>query len=104
MSLIGELTDFANPGSYGTTVNGRPLLVVNIQGEFYVFENRCPHTQETLDPMGGSVASEDGLLLKCQRHAAEFIATTGECVGGPCLGEALQPVAFTQAPDALYLD
>jgi nitrite reductase/ring-hydroxylating ferredoxin subunit len=104
MSLIGELTEFSTPGSYGVNVNGRPLLVVNARGEYFVFENRCPHTQETLDPMGGSVASEDGLLLQCQRHAAQFIATTGECVGGPCLGEQLAPVPFTLAPDALYLD
>jgi nitrite reductase/ring-hydroxylating ferredoxin subunit len=104
MSLIGEVAQFSQPGSYGVTVNGRQLLVVNVQGDFFVFENRCPHTQETLDPMGGSVASDDGLLLQCQRHAAQFIAKTGECVGGPCLGEQLEPVAFTQAPEALYLD
>ena len=104
MSRIGLLTEFSTPGSYGVVVNGRPLLVVNNQGSFFVYENRCPHTGETLDPMGGSVATEDGLLLQCQRHAAQFIPQSGECVAGPCQGEALVAAAFTLTPDSLYLD
>jgi nitrite reductase/ring-hydroxylating ferredoxin subunit len=104
MSKIGDVAQFSEEGSYGVSINGRELLVVKNQGDFFVYENRCPHTNETLNPTGGSVATDDGLLLQCQRHAAQFVPQTGECVGGPCLGEQLEPVPFTLAPDALYLD
>ncbi|MCR9106709.1 MAG: Rieske 2Fe-2S domain-containing protein [Gammaproteobacteria bacterium] len=104
MSEIGTLADFPHNGSYSTTVEGRSLLVVR-QGEtFFVYENSCPHTRETLDPMGGSVLSDDGLLLHCQRHAAQFHPQTGECIGGPCLGEFLTALPVVVSRDVLYLD
>jgi nitrite reductase/ring-hydroxylating ferredoxin subunit len=104
MTKIAETEKFAANGSYAVAIDGRSLLVIKHGDEYRAFENRCPHTGDTLDPMGGSVASEDGLLLECQRHAAQFIATTGECVGGPCLGESLTPVPVLVSQGALYLD
>ena len=67
-------------------------MVLRRDREIVIFRNSCPHTRESLDPMGGSVASDDGQLIHCQRHAAVFLASTGECVGGPCQGESLDPV------------
>ncbi|MEM9256560.1 MAG: Rieske 2Fe-2S domain-containing protein [Pseudomonadota bacterium] len=104
MSLIGKLDDYPDNGSHNIVVDQRPLLLVRRGDAVFLYENRCPHTGETLDPMGGSVASPDGLLLTCQRHAAEFITDSGECVGGACQGEYLQAVAFTLSNNELYLD
>lgn len=104
MSHIGNTGDFPDNSATGVQVAGHELLVVRRAGEFFVYRNLCPHTRETLDPMGGSVASEDGLLLRCQRHAAEFLSDTGECVAGPCQGERLEPVPFTVGGGDLYLD
>jgi nitrite reductase/ring-hydroxylating ferredoxin subunit len=86
------------------TVEGRALILVDRGGELYAYENNCPHANETLDPMGGSISSHDGLLLRCQRHAAEFLADTGECVSGPCLGESLTAVAVLAVGGDIYLD
>ncbi|MCB1705495.1 MAG: Rieske 2Fe-2S domain-containing protein [Halioglobus sp.] len=104
MSLIGNLDDFPDNSAHGIHSGGRALLIVRSNTQLYVYENLCPHTRETLDPEGGSVASSDGLLIQCQRHAANFIAQTGECVGGPCLGESLNPVPFTLSGGDIYLD
>jgi len=86
------------------TVDGRALILVDRGGELYAYENNCPHANETLDPMGGSISSDDGVLLRCQRHAAEFLADSGECVSGPCLGESLTPVAILVVDNQIYLD
>ena len=86
------------------TLEGRSLLLVNSGGELFLYENNCPHTRETLDPMGGSTSDETGSLIHCQRHAAEFLASSGECVAGPCMGEFLTPVAFTAVNGEIYLD
>lgn len=104
MSLIGNIEDFPDNDTRSIEVGPLPLLVVKRGGELFIYENNCPHTRETLDPMGGPVISPDGLLLHCQRHSAEFITETGECVSGPCLGERLNPVAFTLSNGDIYLD
>ena len=39
------------------------LLVLRRDREIVIFRNSCPHTRESLDPMGGSVASADGQLI-----------------------------------------
>lgn len=98
------LDTLKNNTSCSIELEGRALLLVKAQGKLYLYENRCPHTGDSLDPMGDSVVSEDGQLMTCQRHAAQFIASTGECVGGPCQGEHMQPVAFTESGGQLYLD
>ncbi|MFK7828527.1 MAG: Rieske (2Fe-2S) protein [Congregibacter sp.] len=90
--------------SRSVTLDGRSLILVNRRGELFLFENNCPHAQETLDPLGGSISEACGDLIKCQRHGAEFLVQTGECVAGPCMGEFLTPVAFTQVGQELYLD
>jgi nitrite reductase/ring-hydroxylating ferredoxin subunit len=89
--------------SKSVTVEGRDLILVDCGGELFAYENNCPHASETLDPMGGSLSSEDGQLIRCQRHGAEFLAATGECVSGPCLGERLTPVAVIGVAGEVYL-
>ncbi len=104
MAHIGDTADFPGDGTYPVTLDGMPLLVVRRAEAFFVYMNRCPHTRESLDPMGGSVLSADGLLLECQRHAAQFITETGECVGGPCPGEFLEALPCIVSAGGLYLD
>ena len=90
--------------SCSVTVEGRNLILADSGGQLHAFENNCPHANESLDPMGGSVSSEDGVLLRCQRHGAEFLVTNGECVSGPCFGESLIPVAVIAVEGRVYLD
>ena len=104
MSRIGNIDDFDDNSTSSIQVDYLELLVVKRAGQLFLYENKCPHTQDSLDPMGGSVASSDGLLILCQRHAAEFITDTGECVAGPCQGENLNAVPFTLSNGDIYLD
>ncbi|MBN7795772.1 Rieske (2Fe-2S) protein [Parahaliea mediterranea] len=104
MSRIGHIDDFEDDSSASIQVDYLSLLVVKKAGELFLYENRCPHADDTLDPMGGSVASADAMLVVCQRHGAEFLSHNGECVAGPCLGESLRPVPFTLANGDIYLD
>lgn len=104
MSLIGHLGDFPDNSTRSIQSGDLAVLVVRRAGQLFLYENRCPHTRETLDPDGGSLATEDGLLIECQRHAAQFIAETGECVAGPCPGERLNAIPFTLSEGAIYLD
>lgn len=104
MSRIGHIDDFEDNASASIQVDFLELLVVKNAGELFLYENRCPHADAALDPMGGSVADPRAGLIHCQHHGAEFLVHSGECVAGPCLGESLRPVPFTLANGDIYLD
>ena len=54
--------------------------------------NICPHAGRRLDWAPGQfLKSKDGLLV-CAAHGASFELQGGECVAGPCRGEALRAV------------
>lgn len=103
MNPIASLDNLPDNDTQSISVGERSLLLVRAAGRLFIYENRCPHMRKTLDPDGGSLASGGGLLIQCQRHAAEFIANTGECVAGPCLGEALTTVPFTLTGNDVFL-
>jgi nitrite reductase/ring-hydroxylating ferredoxin subunit len=104
MSRIGNIHDFADNSTTSLSGESGDLLIFKRAEEVFIYQNKCPHTQETLDPQGGSLASADGLLLTCQRHGAQFLSHNGVCVGGPCQGESLPAVAFTLSNTDIYLD
>jgi len=57
-------------------VGGREILVVNVEGEFYAFENRCPHMGYPL-----YFGSLEGKVLTCGFHYAKFDVRTGKSLG-----------------------
>ncbi|CAE6811487.1 Rieske 2Fe-2S domain-containing protein [Paraburkholderia nemoris] len=63
-------------------VEGRSVVIFNIEGTVYAIDNSCPHN-------GASLASGqlDGHLLRCPAHGLRFDLVTG-CMhgaGGLCL-------------------
>jgi nitrite reductase/ring-hydroxylating ferredoxin subunit len=104
MSRIGNIDDFTDNSTTSVGVDSLYLLVFKRGEQLFIYENKCPHVLDTLDPEGGSLASSDGLLITCQRHGAQFLSHNGECVGGPCLGESLSSIAFTLSNGDIYLD
>jgi nitrite reductase/ring-hydroxylating ferredoxin subunit len=68
-------------------------FVVNVDGQCHAYVNRCAHAGTPLDWWPNEFLSEDGRLLVCATHGALFEPATGRCVGGPCGGGALYPLA-----------
>jgi len=76
-------------------VDGEPeSLVLHRSGdEVRAWLNICPHAGRRLDWAPGQfLKSKEGLLV-CAAHGATFETGGGECVAGPCRGEALRAVA-----------
>jgi len=65
-------------------VDGRPIAVFNVDGEFYAIDDVCTHD-------GGPLAEGDleGVEIRCPRHGARFDVRTGKAL---CL-PAFEPVA-----------
>ena len=58
-------------------VNGRSIVLFNVEGRLHAIDNSCPHN-------GASLASGrlDGTVLQCPAHGLRFDLTTG-CMPGP---------------------
>jgi nitrite reductase/ring-hydroxylating ferredoxin subunit len=79
-------------------------VILHRQGqEVRAWLNICPHAGRRLDWAPGQfLKSRDGLLV-CAVHGASFELGRGECVAGPCRGEALRPVAVEVRDGQVFL-
>ncbi len=57
-------------------VEGQEILLVNVEGEIYALENRCPHMGYPL-----YLGSLEGKVLICGFHYAKFDVITGKSLG-----------------------
>jgi nitrite reductase/ring-hydroxylating ferredoxin subunit len=73
---IAETHDIPKNNMRVFTVEGYEILVVNIEGEFYAFENRCPQMGYPL-----YLGSLEGKVLTCGFHYAKFDVSTGRPLG-----------------------
>jgi nitrite reductase/ring-hydroxylating ferredoxin subunit len=65
--------------------------------------NICPHAGRRLDWAPGQfLKSKDGLLV-CAAHGASFELQRGDCVAGPCRGEALRAVSVEVRDGQVWL-
>jgi nitrite reductase/ring-hydroxylating ferredoxin subunit len=64
-------------------------FLVNDQGSFHAYVNRCRHMSTPLDFVRDQFLSEDRQHLMCYTHGALYEPATGLCVAGPCKGEVL---------------
>lgn len=87
-----------SPGSHRAfTPDGRAVLVCNVDGEFYAFDDDCPHR-------GGSFADGtfDDTAIVCPLHGWKFDVTTGRGVDHP--DAALRRYPVVVRGDELLID
>jgi len=70
-------------------------FVVNHAGAFHAYVNRCCHIPMTMDWVENQFLTEDGAYIQCATHGALYEPASGECVGGPPLGQWLIAVPLT---------
>jgi 3-phenylpropionate/trans-cinnamate dioxygenase ferredoxin component len=71
-------TDVPAGGMIGVQVDGKKLLISNVDGKFYAINGICTH-------MGGDLSKgklEDGVVT-CPRHGSRFDVKTGKNLSGP---------------------
>ncbi|CAN5674171.1 non-heme iron oxygenase ferredoxin subunit [soil metagenome] len=80
LTAIGDLA----PGEVKQyTVEGRPVALCNVDGEFHAFEDICTHQFAHL-----TEGEFEGQVIKCPLHGATFDVKTGEAKTLP----AVKPV------------
>ena len=69
------------------------LFAVRKAGRVFVYVNACPHIGLPLEAMPDRFLDHRRQLVVCAVHGARFRIEDGMCLSGPCIGEALEPVA-----------
>ncbi|WP_207061380.1 Rieske 2Fe-2S domain-containing protein [Motiliproteus sp. SC1-56] len=80
--------------SRGLTLEGCALILVRQAGALHLYRNRCPHRGINLEWVPDRFLDADNNYIQCASHGALFTIATGECVYGPCQGQALTAVPF----------
>jgi nitrite reductase/ring-hydroxylating ferredoxin subunit len=90
-----------DPGGEGQDT----VIMVRRQGRFYAWRDACPHFGDT--PMAwrkDAYLNGDATKIVCAAHGAQFDIESGICTLGPCLGQALEPVAIVvTAEQEIYM-
>jgi nitrite reductase/ring-hydroxylating ferredoxin subunit len=97
---LSELPDGGSRG-FDPLGEGRDTMFVVRRGSvLHAYRDACPHIDGA--PMAwrkNAYLNAEGTRIVCFAHGAQFEITTGECTLGPCLGQALDPVAVTVDED-----
>jgi toluene monooxygenase system ferredoxin subunit len=75
---VSALDDLWSGEMRSTSVEGRRVLLVNIEGRVHAFEDRCAHQGVPLSQ--GRLAAG---VLTCGAHEWQYDAATGNCLN-PC--------------------
>lgn len=73
-----KTSEIMNNGCKRVEVNGQPVAIFNIDGEFYAIHDVCTHAEASL--CEGDVAGDE---VVCPLHFATFSIRTGQCTGPP---------------------
>ena len=76
--IIGEKTEIISGKMIKRSIDGRDILVANINGEYFATDDSCTHSGSSL-----SEGKLDGCTITCGWHAAEFDCKTGKLVKFP---------------------
>lgn len=86
--------DIPEGGARGFDLPQGKVFAVKKTSGLYLYLNRCPHLGLPLEWEQDAFLDNEGLYIKCANHGAFFIAESGECIQGPCLGDSLWSVDY----------
>lgn len=97
--VLCRLDDIEDGQAKGFTLGegpgGREIFVVREADRVFGYLNACPHLGTPLNWDGDTFISADCGLIICATHGALFEIDDGDCVSGPCAGQALEAVPVT---------
>lgn len=80
-----------------------PLIVLRERGQIRAYLNSCPHTGVRLEWRADDFFDAEGQHLQCTTHDARFRPEDGQCVAGPCRGQALVAARLEERDGQIHL-
>ena len=84
-----QLDEIEDGSARGFKIGYQAIFAVHKNGEYFVYQNKCPHLQIELEWMPDQFLDMDGALIHCSTHGALFTMEDGHCIAGPCAGQGL---------------
>lgn len=100
---LGPIAQIPDVGSKGFQVGRQSLFAVRRAGHIYVYRNNCPHRGIELEWQPDRFLDAECQFIQCATHGALFLIETGECINGPCLGDALEAVTCDVIEEQLWV-
>ena len=90
---IAKTNEIANRQMKHVEINGKEILIANIDGKFYALNDRCGHMNALLSM--GNLANDN--TVACPFHGARFDIITGKKVKEPILtpSQEMEPLPKT---------
>ena len=76
----GKVSEINNRQMKHVEIKGKEIVIANLDGKFYAFDERCGHMNSRLSH--GNINQN---IVTCPFHGAKFDITTGKKVGEPVL-------------------
>ena len=76
----GKVDEISNGQMKHVDINGKEIVIANLNGKFYAFAERCGHMNARLSR--GNITQN---TVTCPFHAAKFDITSGKKTGEPVL-------------------
>lgn len=95
-AVLGPLDDIPEDKGreylFGRGTSAFSMFVIRKGERVWGYLNICPHFSLPLNCRAGEFPNEDGSLIRCSMHFAEFRIEDGFCVGGAAENCFLDPV------------
>jgi nitrite reductase/ring-hydroxylating ferredoxin subunit len=79
------------------------VILLQWQGSFLAYRNRCPHTGVNLEWQPHRFLDLSKQYLQCATHGALFRPQDGFCVRGPCSGQQLTHIPLREDRQGIWL-
>lgn len=101
--FLCRLGDLEELQSIELEIDERKLFAIRQDNQLHAYWNSCPHMGIPLNWMPEKFLDLDGALLQCSAHGALFQIDSGECIGGPCVGDHLSKINLKQDGDQYFI-
>lgn len=97
--IAGKVSDIPPGKMIKITVDGKDVMVANIEGDFCAMEDTCTHQGSSL-----SEGTLEGCVVTCGWHKAEFDCKTGKLAKFPAKINDLASYNVTVESDNIFVE
>lgn len=97
--IAGKVSDISSGTMKKISVDGKDIMITNIDGDFYAIDDSCTHSGASLSE--GTLA---GCTIICGWHKAEFDCKTGKLLKFPAKINNLGSYTVTVESDSVFVE
>jgi nitrite reductase/ring-hydroxylating ferredoxin subunit len=97
--IVGKTSDISPGKMIKVSIDGRDILVANIDGKYFATDDSCTHSGSSL-----SEGKLDGCVITCGWHAAEFDCKNGKFLKFPMKLRDLTSYSIVVESDSVFVE